>query len=62
MIGFSWQVLQEFLQDVFLPDSIFDSLPMQRLIDATADVMCWDNDIWSFPKVIVLFTHLLIDS
>ncbi|KAH8976332.1 hypothetical protein BDL97_01G208900 [Sphagnum fallax] len=39
-------VLQEFLQDVFLPDSVFDSLPMQRLIDATADVICWDNDIW----------------
>jgi hypothetical protein len=46
-------VLQELLQDVFLPDSIYHSLPMQRLLDATADVICWENDIWSFPKELV---------
>ncbi|CAK9863627.1 unnamed protein product [Sphagnum jensenii] len=46
-------VIQELLQDVFLPDSIYHSLPMQRLLYATIDVVCWENDIWSFPKEVV---------
>ncbi|KAH9570331.1 hypothetical protein CY35_02G034500 [Sphagnum magellanicum] len=46
-------VLQELLQDVFLPDSIYHSLPMQRLLYATSDVVCWDNDILSFRKELV---------
>jgi hypothetical protein len=31
---------------------------MQRLFDATMDVVCWENDIWSVPKVIILLTNL----
>jgi hypothetical protein len=42
--------LQELLQDVFIPNSIYDSPPMQRLLDAAIDAICWNNDIWSFKK------------
>ncbi len=50
------QHLQELLQDVFIPDSIYESPPMQRLLDAAIDAICWNNDIWSFKKVIILLT------
>ncbi|CAM6038488.1 unnamed protein product [Sphagnum compactum] len=42
--------LQELFQDILIPNSIYDSLPMQRLIDAAIDAICWNNDIWSFQK------------
>jgi hypothetical protein len=58
LVGFWCQVLQELVQDIFLPDSIYHSLPMQHLLNATADVVCWNNDIWSFPKVIISLTNL----
>jgi len=38
---FSWQVLIEFLQGVSLPNTIYYSLPMQRLREATIDAICY---------------------
>ncbi|KAH8934821.1 hypothetical protein BDL97_18G104500 [Sphagnum fallax] len=49
----SYIVLIEFLQDVSLPNTIYYSAPMQRLREATVDAVCWNNDIWSFPKELV---------
>ncbi|KAH8949274.1 hypothetical protein BDL97_10G024200 [Sphagnum fallax] len=46
-------VLQELFEDVFIPDSIYYSPPMQHLLNATIDAVCWNNDIWSFPKELV---------
>ncbi len=31
---------------------------MQHLLNATTDVVCWNNDIRSFPKVIISLTNL----
>ncbi len=31
---------------------------MQRLLNATSDAVSWNNDIWSFPKVIILLPNL----
>ncbi|CAM6019569.1 unnamed protein product [Sphagnum balticum] len=46
-------VFQELFQDVFIPDSIYYSPPMQHLLNSTIDAVCWNNDIWSFPKELV---------
>ncbi|KAH9546822.1 hypothetical protein CY35_11G001100 [Sphagnum magellanicum] len=47
------KVLLEFIEDISLPDTIYYSVPMQRLCEATADAVCWINDVWSFPKELV---------
>jgi hypothetical protein len=47
-----WQILIELLEDVFLPDTIYYSEPCQHLHDVVIDATCWNNDVWSFPKVI----------
>ncbi|KAH9542884.1 hypothetical protein CY35_13G031600 [Sphagnum magellanicum] len=40
----------EYVDDVFLPNTLYFSSPMQRLLQATGDVACWHNDIYSFQK------------
>jgi hypothetical protein len=47
-------VLLEFIEDISLPDTIYYSVPMQRLCEATIDAVCWINDVWSFPKELVV--------
>lgn len=45
--------IMDYVDDVFLPNTLYFSSPMQRLINATGDVVCWHNDIYSFQKEFV---------
>jgi hypothetical protein len=41
----------DYVDDVFLPNTIYYNSPMQKLLQGTANVACWHNDIYSFQKV-----------
>ncbi|CAM6029117.1 unnamed protein product [Sphagnum balticum] len=43
----------DYVDDVFLPNTLYFSSPMQRLLQAKGDVVCWHNDIHSFQKEFV---------
>jgi hypothetical protein len=40
----------DYVDDVFLPNTVYYNSTMQRLLQATGDVACWHNDIYSFQK------------
>ncbi|KAH9546252.1 hypothetical protein CY35_12G085000 [Sphagnum magellanicum] len=40
----------DYVDDVFLPNILYYNSPMQHLFQATGDVICWHNDIYSFQK------------
>jgi len=40
----------DYVDDVFLPNTLYYNPTMQRLLQATGDVACWHNDIYSFQK------------
>jgi hypothetical protein len=41
----------DYVDDIFLPNTLYYNSTMQRLLQATGDVACWHNDIYSFQKV-----------
>lgn len=43
----------DYVEGVFLPNTLHCSSPMQQLLQATADAVCWHNDIYSFHKELV---------
>jgi hypothetical protein len=45
------QGIIDYVDDVFLPNTVYYNSTMQRLLQATGDVACWHNDIYSFQKV-----------
>jgi hypothetical protein len=45
------QSIIDYVDGVFLPNTLHSSSPMQQLLQASADVICWHNDIYSFHKV-----------
>jgi hypothetical protein len=40
----------DYVDDVFLPNTMYYNSPMQKLLQGTANVACWHNDIYSFQK------------
>jgi len=45
----SWAII-DYVDGVFLPDTLHYSSPMQQLLQASGDVICWHNDIYSLHK------------
>jgi hypothetical protein len=45
------QGIIDYVDDVFLPNTLYYNSTMERLLQATGDVACWHNDIYSFQKV-----------
>ncbi|CAM6029760.1 unnamed protein product [Sphagnum balticum] len=43
----------DYVEGVFLPNTLHYSSPMQQLLQASGDVICWHNDIYSFQKELV---------
>ena len=48
------QVFGELAEGIRVTSAVYYSPPMQRLVQATNDVIIWHNDIYSFQKVIIL--------
>ncbi|KAH9532697.1 hypothetical protein CY35_18G012400 [Sphagnum magellanicum] len=49
----------DYVDDVFLPNTLYYNSPMQSLLQGTGDVACWHNDIYSFQKVFKKFLLIL---
>ena len=50
----SLQVVGEFTEGIHVYSAIYYNPPMQRLIQATNDIVMWENDIHSFQKVMAI--------
>nr|UJU85540.1 terpene synthase [Radula lindenbergiana] len=48
-----FMVIVEFLNNIYLPDEVFFTPGMQRIITAANDIVAWLNDICSFKKEIL---------
>jgi hypothetical protein len=56
------QVFGEVAEGIRVSSAVYYSPPMQRLVQATNDVISWHNDIYSFQKVILVHEHNLCQS
>jgi hypothetical protein len=46
-------IFGEVAEGIRVSSAVYYSPPMQRLVQATNDVIIWHNDIYSFQKVIL---------